>query len=276
MIVPGGAQRIDFSRALFGPRIVFPLLGELQSSFVGIPFRPSPGRQSVSAPQGTDEYGAPPGKGPHFMPRTGEDGEAGDRRNASVHTTLLVRLRDRDEQAWHDFDFLYGPLIESWCAGAGVTDDVIHDIRQEVLRAVAQHISTFRRDRTGDTFRGWLWQITRNKIRDHWRVERRRPQAQGGTEFHQRLLQLPDVLLSSSPPTSVAEERGIIHRALQLVRSEVAAHTFEAFRLVVIEEVPAPDVAKRLGMTTGAVYVAKSRVLKRIRELLGELWEEGP
>lgn len=276
MIVPVGAQRIEFTRALFARRIVFPLLCEIELSLLGIRFRTSPGCRSVCTPRGTDEFGARPSKGPHFMSRMGGGGEAGDRRDPSVHTTLLVRLRDRDEQAWRDFDFLYGPLIESWCAGAGVTEDVIHDIRQEVFRAVAQHIASFRRDRTGDTFRGWLWQITRNKIRDHWRLERRRPQAQGGTEFHQRLLHLPDVLLSSLPPTSVAEERGIIHRALQLVRSEVAARTFEAFRLVVIEEVPAPDVAKRLGMTTGAVYVAKSRLLKRIRQLLGELWEEGP
>ncbi|GIW91567.1 MAG: DNA-directed RNA polymerase sigma-70 factor [Pirellulaceae bacterium] len=208
------------------------------------------------------------------MGNTDHQGKKAAKEQASLHSTLLEQLRHGDEQAWQDFAYVFGPLIESWCVGAGLPRDSVPDIRQEVLRSVSKNIASFRRDRPGDSFRGWLWQVTRNKIRDFWRAERCRPQAVGGTQFHQELGNLADPISANSAPTSFHEERKLVGRALELVRGQVAGPTFEAFRLLVLEGLTAADVAQQLGMSTGAVYVAKSRVLKRLREVFGELWEE--
>ena len=83
--------------------------------------------------------------------------------------TLLQRLRANEPDAWRTTVHLYSPLLYQWCARAGLQGADADDVTQEVFRAAATHLESFRRDRAGDTFRGWLRVITRNMILLHFR-----------------------------------------------------------------------------------------------------------
>jgi RNA polymerase sigma-70 factor (ECF subfamily) len=149
----------------------------------------------------------------------------------------------------------------------------VADIFQEVFRSVATHIRTFRKDRPGDTFRGWLLTITQNKIRDHLRHQAARPQAAGGSDALKQLQQIPE-MLDSLDDTKEADAQGeLLHRALDLIRSQFVEQTWQAFWRVVVDGQTPSDVAMELGITVNAVYKAKSRVLMRLRAELGELIE---
>jgi RNA polymerase sigma-70 factor (ECF subfamily) len=190
--------------------------------------------------------------------------------SSSLHTTLLVRLQSNEGDAWRRLDYLYGPVVFGWCRGAGLQPDDAADVRQEVFQSVAKAIAGFRRENASDSFRGWLWRITQNKLRDYFRKQRRLPQAAGGTTFQQQLqaIALPtDAGEETIPPGPPPEETGgVFHRALELVRGEFAERTWRAFWRVVIDGQQVADVAAELDMSPGAIYVAKSRVLRRLRE----------
>lgn len=193
----------------------------------------------------------------------------------SLHTTLLVRLQAREGDAWRRLDQLYGPVVLGWCCGAGLRPQDAADVTQEVFRSVAGAIEGFRRDEPGASFRGWLWRITQNKLRDFFRRQRQQPVAAGGTTFQQQLQEIPlgDAAGEQSEPPGPSEEEtgGVFRRALEQVRCEFAEKTWQAFWGVTIDGRSAADVAAALGLSAGAVYVAKSRVLRRLREEFGPL-----
>src|SRR5207245_2054140 len=103
----------------------------------------------------------------------------------STSLSLLDRLRGRDQEAWHRLLHLYGPLVSHWCSRKGLRPQDADDIQQEVFRAVVTSLDKFRLDRPGDTFRGWLRGITKNKLLDYYRRRQTQPEAQGGSEAQQ-------------------------------------------------------------------------------------------
>jgi RNA polymerase sigma-70 factor (ECF subfamily) len=191
--------------------------------------------------------------------------------------SLLERLKADDPAAWDRLVGLYAPLVLHWCRRAGLREQDAADIFQEVFQAVAAHIGGFRRDRPGDTFRGWLHRITQNKVRDHFRRRGREPQGVGGTDALSRLAEVP---APEAPEQDTADEhraeRELFRRALQLIRSEFAERTWQAFWRTAVEGRATQDVAAELAMTPGAVRVARCRVLQRLREEMGDLAEEPP
>ena len=141
-----------------------------------------------------------------------------------------------------------------------------------MFRSVSTAIERSHNDRDGDTFRGWLWTITRNKIRDFARSEQGKPHAVGGTDAYAQLIDVPDREpdtdggTRTSPPVN-----RLIHRALELIRGEFQESTWNAFRLTALEGLNATEAAKELDSTPQAVRQAKSRVLRRLRAELGEV-----
>jgi RNA polymerase sigma-70 factor, ECF subfamily len=186
--------------------------------------------------------------------------------------TLLERLRANEGDAWQVMVRLYTPLVYHWCARGGVRGADADDVLQEVFRAAAGHLGNFRRDRPGDSFRGWLRGITRNMVLAHFRRAGRQPQAHGGTAA---FLKLQDVADAPAPPPAdadpAAELDGLRRRALELVRSEFEDRTWRAFWRTAIEGYSPVDVAADLGVTPAAVRMAKSRVLRRLKEEFGDL-----
>lgn len=188
-------------------------------------------------------------------------------------TSLLERARGQDKQAWERLVVLYTPLVYAWCRRSGLQPADAADVGQEVFRAVARGLAEFRRDRAGDTFRGWLRTITRNKLRDFAGARKRCPPGVGGSEATCQIEQLPD----PEPEADLTADRQLLYqRALEVVRTEFEERTWRAFWLVVVEDVPVGEAAQQLGATLNAVYLAKSRVLRRLREEFADLIEDLP
>lgn len=184
--------------------------------------------------------------------------------------TLLQRARADDHTAWQRLVELYNPLICYWCNHWGVRGADADDVRQEVFQAVAAGLATYTRDQPGTTFRSWLHGITRHKLLDFFRREGSRPVAFGGTDALQQMQQMPgpDTPLPEAP---AHELHALYHRALQVLHTEFEPRTWQAFWRTAIENQPAGDVAAELEMSAVAVRKAKSRVLRRLREEIGEL-----
>jgi RNA polymerase sigma-70 factor (ECF subfamily) len=190
-------------------------------------------------------------------------------RSDGTSFTLLDRIRSNDEEAWRRTIFLYSPLVRYWCLQKNIRPDDVEDVAQEVFRAVVAGIERFRRDRPGDTFRGWLRGVTQNKALAWHRDRRHQPAAEGGTEAHEKIGNVeaePD-----DQPDEPGQVAGLYRRALDLVKNEFEARTWTAFWRVAVDHHETADVARDLGLSPASVRQAKSRVLRRLREEMGEL-----
>ena len=193
-------------------------------------------------------------------------------------SSLLDRVRAQDQAAWERLVHLYSPLVYRWCCRAGLQTADAADVGQEVFRAVVSHMADFRRDGAGDSFRAWLRTITRTKLLNFFRAQGPGNPAAGGSEAQRLLYEVPAKELDDPGPEGQAEETRILFRqALDLIRSEFNEQTWKAFWSVVVEEQPPADVAADLQVSTNVVYLAKSRILRRLREEFADLLDvEGP
>jgi len=184
---------------------------------------------------------------------------------------LLGRAREGDATAWDRLSLLYAPLVYSWCRRRGLREADAADVVQDVFQAVATHLGPFRKQERGDTFRGWLRTITEIKIRDHFRKMAHEAEAVGGTDAQHRLAQIPAPFGLESGASGEDPEVPFFRRILEAVRLEFEERTWQAFWRTTIAGRSPKEVGSELAMSQGAVRVAKSRVLRRLREELGEL-----
>jgi RNA polymerase sigma factor (sigma-70 family) len=181
--------------------------------------------------------------------------------------TLLDRLRRPDQaDAWDRFVRLYAPLLLQWAELQGFQDADAEDLSQTVLVKLIRLIPGYERGE-GQTFRGWLFTICRNECRD-FRVRR----ATRALPTSDGLSDLPEK--TSTSDMDEAEYRScMVHRTLELIRSDFAQATWDAFNRFVLEGQSAVNVAAELGITTNAVYLARNRVLTRLRQELAGFLE---
>lgn len=193
--------------------------------------------------------------------------DAGGADPGSTASSLVAGVKALDPGAWRRFAALYGPLVYGWARRAGLRGEDAADVTQEVFRSVAARAASLRHGGAGDTFRGWLWTITHNKLRDFWRARATSPQGVGGSEARELLL-----LVAEAESQSGTSPRfgGVLRRAVELVRSEFEDRSWQAFWRVTVDGRTAADVARELGMTANAVYVARSRILRRLRDVLSD------
>ncbi|MFN3194302.1 MAG: RNA polymerase sigma factor [Aureliella sp.] len=183
--------------------------------------------------------------------------------------TLIAALREQSPAAWDRLVELYAPTVVQWCRQLKLSEQEIPDVLQEVFQVVATRLHQFRRTRKSDTFRGWLRTVTRNKVMDHFRAKL--VTGAGGTEAQARLAELPEPSVSAGDAfPSDESETELLTRALALIQEHFEKHTWQAFWMTVVEGRATADVAADLNMTPGAVRVAKSRVLSRLRQELGD------
>ena len=188
--------------------------------------------------------------------------------------SLLLRVQANDQVAWTRLVDLYAPLVYHWCRRAQLGPEDTGDVFQETFRAVAQHIHAFRRDRPGDSFRGWLRTITQNKIRDHFRRLHDEPRGAGGTDANLRMNAEPDPISLDADESEQKIVHQVLHRTLETIRGEFEPRTWQAFWQVQIDGKGTDVVGAELGMTPAAVRKAKRRVLIRLRQELGGLLED--
>jgi RNA polymerase sigma-70 factor, ECF subfamily len=186
---------------------------------------------------------------------------SGDTSDTSL--SLITRVQVNDQAAWVRLVDLYGPMVHRWCLQAGLQPADAADVGQEVFRTVSRSIGTFSRDRPGDSFRGWLFTITRNKIRDHSRKTIEVGVGGSDPEINLDLIAAHDP--NTEPPDDSEDQRTLYLRAVEIVRGEFEPKTWEAFWRVVVDDRAAADVAEELGISRNAVYLAKSRVAQRLR-----------
>lgn len=190
---------------------------------------------------------------------------------SSTSRDLLSMVRRRNGDGWREFVNLYGPLVYGWCRQAGVNPIDAADVTQEVFARVFAAIDDFRHDRPGDTLRGWLRVICRNKLLDHFRARTKNPTAVGGTEARHQIAGIAATEYDDESSV-ISERRMLVRRAAELVRHEFADTTWRAFWLTAVEQKSAPEAAAALNISHGAVRQAKYMVLRRLRqELAGEV-----
>jgi len=186
--------------------------------------------------------------------------------------SLLERARANDSAAWEQLVKLYRPLVLFWGKRGGLGGLDSEDMAQEVLASAALHLSGFHRDKPGDTFRGWLRVITRNQILLHFRRTAGQPLAAGGSEALQRMQAVADPLAGCEEEEQLEFSR-VCRRVMDLVKVEFEEKTWQAFWLTVIEgRVPA-TLTRELGMSPASIRQAKSRVLRRLKQEVGDLIE---
>jgi RNA polymerase sigma-70 factor (ECF subfamily) len=194
-----------------------------------------------------------------------------ERAASATSLSLLLLVQANQPGAWERLVDLYAPLVHHWCRQARLGPEDTADVFQEVFRAVSLHVGTFRRDRAGDTFRGWLRTIARNKIRDHFRRRAQEPRARGGTDAQLGLQAVPDPVLPEDDPSELDLVHRQLRRVLDEIRGEFEARTWQAFWEVQMEGRDTDAVGAALGMSAAAVRKAKFRVLRRLRQELGDL-----
>jgi RNA polymerase sigma-70 factor (ECF subfamily) len=187
--------------------------------------------------------------------------------------SLLVRLRDTaDQAAWQQFAELYEPAILRLARRQGLQHADAADLTQHVLLAVARSIARWDADPAKGRFRGWLYRVARNLALDALRQRSRTTLATGDSAVARLLNQQPEN--DGSTAFDLEYRRQAFLAAAERIRGEFQAATWQAFWRTAVEGQPIVDASKRLGLSVGAVYAARSRVLARLREAVQESLRE--
>jgi RNA polymerase sigma-70 factor (ECF subfamily) len=190
-----------------------------------------------------------------------------------TRASLLVQLRDGGNQAaWQEFVNLYGPVVYGFARQRGLQDADAADLMQDVLRSVSGAIGRLEYDRRQGTFRGWLFTITRNKVFNHLSKQKNRPQASGDSGASRRLADEPDQH-DGDELWELEYQRRLAAMAMDRIKGEFQEKTWQAFWLTAVEGVAAGEAARQVKLSPGAVYVAKSRVLARLKAEVQALQE---
>lgn len=191
-----------------------------------------------------------------------------------TRATLLARIRDgHDADAWREFLHLYGPVVYGFARNRGLQDADAADLMQEVLRSVARNANKMEYDPKRGTFRGWLYTVTRNKVYNFLNGQRNRPRASGDSAAQERLDAIPD---RDEPGNDweLEYQRQLSAKAMDRIKGEFQKSTWSAFWGTAVEGRTPVAVGNELKMSTGAVYVAKSRVIARLRDEVKKLEAE--
>ncbi|MEO8268499.1 MAG: sigma-70 family RNA polymerase sigma factor [Aureliella sp.] len=186
--------------------------------------------------------------------------------DTSTSTSLLNQVRGGDEIAWYRMVDVYTPLIAKWSGQYGIRGADADDIAQDVFISVAKHIAEFGQDRSDNSFRAWLWTITRSKIVDQLRQAKKHPGAIGGQNFGE--LEAPDrnSFEARGESESVQDLNVLIASALETIRRDFTPQTWTAFWQSTAFGRRPSEIARELNMTAAAVCMCRARVLRRLRE----------
>ena len=184
----------------------------------------------------------------------------------STEVSLLRMLRrdPADQEAWRRFVARYGPLLHSWCRYWGAQDADAQDVTQAVLAHLVGRLKTFEYD-PAKRFRGWLRTVARHAWAAFVEGRAKEPAGTGDSRVG-RLLHSVEARDDLARRLEAEFDRELLEVATGHVRDRVESHTWEAFRLTAMEQLPAAEVATRVGMKVQTVYVARSKVQKLIRE----------
>ncbi len=192
----------------------------------------------------------------------------------ATRRSLIVKLRDpADSAAWIEFVALYEPLVYRLARHKGLQDADARDVCQEVFQAVARSIDRWEPDR--GSFRGWLSRIARNLLINFLTRHRFQPRGSGATSVQELLEAHPAADPAATALFEAEYQRRLLRWAAEEVRPEFTPATWQAFWQTAVEDRPPGDVAAELGLSVGAVYIARSRVLSRLRRRIEKINGQG-
>ena len=188
----------------------------------------------------------------------------------STPVSLLDRLKGAaaDSPDWQKLNDIYVPFIRSCLARISGARGESDDLAQNVLLVLVRELPAFQ-SRGQGSFRAWLRTITVNQTRAHFKKRRRQPVAGTGHDDENLLVQLEDPNSDLSRQWDLDHDRHVLQRLQQLVRNEFQPVTWQAFTRFGLDRTPLAQVAVELGISENAVVIAKSRVLKRLRQEAG-------
>src|SRR5271166_4096417 len=190
----------------------------------------------------------------------------------ATRQSLLVRLKDpKDGQAWSEFVAIYAPLIDRLARAKGFQEADAADLAQEVFRAVAGAIDRFDPDPARGSFRSWLFRIARNLMINLLAARRVRPQATGDSDVQALLGRVPAPDGAETALFDVEYRRRLFLWAADQVRGEFRQSTWQAFWLTTVEGQDPRTAAQAIGISVGAVYIARSRVMARLKSIIEQV-----
>jgi RNA polymerase sigma-70 factor (ECF subfamily) len=190
----------------------------------------------------------------------------------ATRQSLLVRLKDpRDGEAWAEFVAIYTPLIDRLARARGWQAADAADLTQEVFRAVAGAIDRYDPDPARGSFRSWLFRIARNLMINLLAARRIRPQATGDSDIQVLLERVPSPEGAETALFEVEYRRRVFLWAAEQIRGEFRRSTWQAFWLTAVEGQSIQAAAEASGISVGAVYIARSRVMARLRSVIEQL-----
>lgn len=177
----------------------------------------------------------------------------------ATRVSLIERMKDPGDQGgWQRFYDTYQSAIRGLAVRAGLTAAEADDVVQEVLIAVARNMPTFEYDRSRGSFKGWLFQITRRRIADHFRRKR-------------DVVPLDDELLVETDGRLERQwdeewRRSLLQQALAAARAGVSPAQWQMFDLAAVQQWPMERITRLLGVSRAQVYMARMRVRKAVRK----------
>ena len=190
--------------------------------------------------------------------------------HAVTRASLILRLKDaEDVAAWDDFAAIYAPVIFRVATSRGFQAADAENLVQEVFLAVANSVASWLEREDRGRFRAWLLRIARNESIDMLTERATRPLGRDGSTADRVLANLP-ARDEFSNALDLEYERAVFHWAAEEVRAVVSEQTWDAFWLTSIDGLSVTEVAERLKIRPGNVYVSRSRMMSRIKQLVEE------
>lgn len=188
-----------------------------------------------------------------------------------TRSSMIFDLKEFSQDRWNNFVLVYTPLLKFWIRKKNVPQSAEDDVLQDALQKIYNSIGNFERDSAKGKFRGWLRTIVERRAADYFRSL---PQDQGAPQ------ELLDGIVNRDQKDAEeidGEQQALEEvkaRALELVRESTAEKTWQMFWKSTVEEIPPSEIAKQFDVTTAAVRVAKQRVLKRLRDMMVDEFNE--
>lgn len=181
--------------------------------------------------------------------------------------SLLGRLREcRDDDTWRQLNDVYTLLLRRWLTKYHIQEADVDDLIQDVLIVVAEEVHTFKHNGQTGAFRSWLRSILVNRLRAFWRTRDRGPRGAPDSILEQQLAELADSQSEQSQLWDQEHDRHVLAKLLAISKSRFEATTWNAFDQTALQGQKADAVAKELGISLNAVFIAKSRVLSTLRQ----------
>jgi RNA polymerase sigma-70 factor (ECF subfamily) len=191
-------------------------------------------------------------------------------------TTLLVLLRDYSDKAWQAFVDRYGPRIYQWCRGWRLQEADAENVTQEVLIKLYQKLRAFRYDRSQGSFRSWLKTVTHHAWQDYLDSQKRPGAKAIGGSSVQEVINATEAGACLLKLLEEAFDLELLEEAKARVRLQVSERDWQIFQDLALHQRTGAEVAAERGMSVAAVFMVRSRVQTKLKEMVQALDEDGP